>query len=545
MIFDTLIFFLITFTSLISFIGYGIITDKLIFKSSIKETNQFKFFFLSLIVIVPLSFLYNFTISNNNYFNLLFFCCGLFFYFFFYKQKNLKLIFITTFLFFIGLLISKTHEDFTSYHFQHLREISNDYLIFGLANLDERYFYSSIYSYVQVFFKLGDYDLDLIHIPIYLIYLSLIGYLWSETSTKKKSFLLSILFFLIIVKFKRLSEFGYDFIGQFLLLYIFFEYLFKKNISKEKNTKLLLIYLVTILIKVSNLYFFPLILFFLISKKKISELFYFRTLIIFFLLFSTVFSTNSYLKTGCINYLIKETCGLSKDSNWNLNYDKIENSKKVIKNWSRGFYHQKQNKLSEKEYNKNFNWLHNWLDIYGLNKIGKLLLIFIVVTFFLKIFIFKNKFYRSFDIKILIGIILSLLIWLINFPQLRFGFAGIIIFLLLITQSIVGETNVFNKKNFIIFLIISIAYFNISNANRIFKEFNRNDLYRFNDFPWYAKPKLNYKIDNSNNFIFVRSAKNENFWTTCFNAPNICANHDKKLEFKLIGKRLFIYDLSK
>ena len=76
-------------------------------------------------------------------------------------------------------------------------------------------------------------------------------------------------------------------------------------------------------------------------------------------------------------------------------------------------------------------------------------------------------------------------------------------------------------------------------------EFNRNDLYRFNDFPWYAKPKLNYKIDNSNNFIFVRSAKNENFWTTCFNAPNICANHDKKLEFKLIGKRLFIYDLSK
>ena len=545
MIFDTLIFFLITFTSLISFIGYGIITDKLIFKSSIKETNQFKFFFLSLIVIVPLSFLYIFTISNNNYFNLLFFCCGLFFYFFFYKQKNLKLIFITTFLFFIGLLISKTHEDFTSYHFQHLREISNDYLIFGLANLDERYFYSSIYSYVQVFFKLGDYDLDLIHIPIYLIYLSLIGYLWSEISTKKKSFLLSILFFLIIVKFKRLSEFGYDFIGQFLLLYIFFEYLFKKNISKEKNTKLLLIYLVTILIKVSNLYFFPLILFFLISKKKISELFYFRTLIIFFLLFSTVFSTNSYLKTGCINYLIKETCGLSKDSNWNLNYDKIENSKKVIKNWSRGFYHQKQNKLSEKEYNKNFNWLHNWLDVYGLNKIGKLLLIFIVVTFFLKIFIFKNKFYRSFDIKILIGIILSLLIWLINFPPLRFGFAGIIIFLLLITQSIVGETNVFNKKNFIIFLIISIAYFNISNANRIFKEFNRNDLYRFNDFPWYAKPKLNYKIDNSNNFIFVRSAKNENFWTTCFNAPNICANHDKKLEFKLIGKRLFIYDLSK
>ena len=71
MIFDTLIFFLITFTSLISFIGYGIITDKLIFKSSIKETNQFNFFFLGLIVIVPISFLYNFTIVNNNYLSII------------------------------------------------------------------------------------------------------------------------------------------------------------------------------------------------------------------------------------------------------------------------------------------------------------------------------------------------------------------------------------------------------------------------------------------------------------------------------------------
>ena len=259
MIFDTLIFFLITFASLISFIGYGIITDKLIFKSSIKETNQFKFFFLSLIVIYPYLF---YTISQFQIIITLiyYFSVVVYFFIFFYKQKNLKLI-LLHFLFFIGLLISKTHEDFTSYHFQHLREISNDYLIFGLANLDERYFYSSIYSYVQVFFKLGDYDLDLIHIPIYLIYLSLIGYLWSEISTKKKSFLLSILFFLIIVKFKRLSEFGYDFIGQFLLLYIFFEYFFKKNISKKKNTKLLLIYLVTILMSFIFIFSFNFVFF--------------------------------------------------------------------------------------------------------------------------------------------------------------------------------------------------------------------------------------------------------------------------------------------
>lgn len=542
MIIEFLIFFLIIFLSFLSFIGYGKLTNKYILQSEGNEKNQFNFFFIGLIFIIPLSFFYNISIANNNYLNLTFFIFGIFFYIYFFGYKNSKLIFILTFLFFLGLLISKTHEDFSSYHFQHLREISNQYLIFGLANLDERYFYSSIYSYVQILFKFENFDLNLIHIPIYLIYLSLIGYLWTEIKNENKSYLFSIILFLLILKFKRLSEFGYDYIGQFILLYIFSEYIFQKKFTKEKNTKLVLIYLTTILIKVSNLYFFPIILIFLLIQKKLFELLYFKKVLLFFLIFFLVFSLNSFLKTGCFNYLIEKTCLSSKIIKWNFNYEKIENSKKIIKNWSRGLYHQKKDKLNEDEYNKNFNWLSNWLYIYAFNKIGKFILIFFILAFLVRTFIFKNDFNKNFDLGNLLGIILSLSIWLINFPQFRFGFAAIIIFLILILEIFIGDSKVFNKKSFITFCILSLIYFNFSNINRIVKEFKRDDLYKFNNFPWYATPQLNFEYDNSDGFTFVRSSKNENFWTTCFNAPVICANHKEKIKFKIKGRNLFIYD---
>ena len=390
MIINTLVFFLITFISFLSFIGYGKLANKFIFQSTENEINQFNFFFLGLIIIIPLSFLYNLTITNNTLFNFSFLLLGIFFYFFLSGSKDYKKIFLLTLLFFSGLLISKTHEDFSSYHFQHMREISNNYLLFGLANLDERYFYSSIYAYVQVLFKFNKLDLNLIHIPVFLIYLSFIGYCLIQIYNGNRSLLLSIVLFLFIVKFKRLSEFGYDYIGQFILLYVFFEYLFNTVISKENNTKLFLIYLTSVLIKISNIYFLPVIIVFFIYQRKFIELLYFKKALIVSLLFVLIFSFNSFLKTGCINYLFKNSCFSSKIIDWNFDYKKIESSKKIIKNWSKGLYHQKKIQLSESEYNKNFNWVKNWLDVYAINKIGKFILIFLILNILIRYFLFEK-----------------------------------------------------------------------------------------------------------------------------------------------------------
>ena len=49
----------------------------------------------------------------------------------------------------------------------------------------------------------------------------------------------------------------------------------------------------------------------------------------------------------------------------------------------------------------------------------------------------------------------------------------------------------------IIIIIISIIFFNLKNFNRINSELSRNDLYQYNNFPWFNDDvtQKNYKND--------------------------------------------------
>ena len=227
----------ILITTICSFIGYGSLFK--IYK--LNSVNIFNLFFFGLIVINIISFFYYLLIPNNPIINLIIIFFGVFLYFKNLKFFNFKYILIISTLFFLGLIISKTHEDFSVYHYQHIKELTDNYLKFGLANLDHRYSYSSIFSYIQGLFKLPYFNLYLILIPVYSIYISLIGYLFSQITNKNKDYLNFIYIFfllLLVVKFKRLSEFGYDYIGQFILIYVFIEFVLNKNSQNYKNNKL-------------------------------------------------------------------------------------------------------------------------------------------------------------------------------------------------------------------------------------------------------------------------------------------------------------------
>ena len=209
-----------------SFIGYGSIL-----KDRQKNLNVFNYFFIGLVIFNIIAFVYYLLLPNNKILNLLIIFFGVVLYFKNLKFENIKLIILITLIFFSGLIISKTHEDFSVYHYQHIKELTDSYLKFGLANLDNRYFYASIFSYIQTIFRLPYYELYFVHVPIYSIYLALIGYLTSQIINLKKKYINFVYFFfllLLIAKFKRLSEYGYDYIGQFILIYIFLEFVIKK-----------------------------------------------------------------------------------------------------------------------------------------------------------------------------------------------------------------------------------------------------------------------------------------------------------------------------
>ena len=524
-----------------SFIGYGSIL-----KDRQKNLNVFNYFFIGLVIFNIIAFVYYLLLPNNKILNLLIIFFGVVLYFKNLKFENIKLIILITLIFFSGLIISKTHEDFSVYHYQHIKELTDSYLKFGLANLDNRYFYASIFSYIQTIFRLPYYELYFVHVPIYSIYLALIGYLTSQIINLKKKYINFVYFFfllLLIAKFKRLSEYGYDYIGQFILIYIFLEFVLNKNSLKSVNKKVdgLVIFFYTVLIKISNFYFFPILVFnYFNSRKDIFHLILKKKIVFFTSLLILVFSINSFLKTGCFNYLIEFSCLSKMKTSWVYDYKDIENTKKLSKSWSRGYFHQdEENKVSEIVYNSNFYWIKNWIKTHFNSKILPFVLINILIVLISKYFAKNKKKYQHNVSKLLLSVIFSNLIWLYFFPQFRFGFAGISILICVIFIKYGEVLFKLNLRKFLFFLTIFIIYFNASNINRIYKEYNREDLYKFTNFPLFALPSLNFDYQIKN-IRFNRSKKNDNFWRTCFNSNLICVNHDEIIKFNKNKRYLFI-----
>ena len=235
---NTTIYFVALILAFFSFIGYGMFYQKVICREKTKLNNIFNYSFFGIILLLPLGFFNYLILGNILWFNIIIILFGLLFLLRKISKSESYLIIIFSLIFFSGILISKTHEDFSVYHFQHLKELSDNFLKFGLGNLDERYVYSSNFSYLQLVFQLPYFGLKLLNIPSFLIYLSLIGYLFEEIRNKQSNKRFISLFFLIllILKFKRFSEFGYDYIGfklkNILILRPFYALLYHKALYR-------------------------------------------------------------------------------------------------------------------------------------------------------------------------------------------------------------------------------------------------------------------------------------------------------------------------
>ena len=74
-------------------------------------------------------------------------------------------------------------------------------------------------------------------------------------------------------------------------------------------------------------------------------------------------------------------------TSWVYDYKDIENTKKLSKSWSRGYFHQdEENKVSEIVYNSNFYWIKNWIKTHFNSKILPFVLINILIVLISKYF---------------------------------------------------------------------------------------------------------------------------------------------------------------
>jgi len=507
---DIIIFYFIYVLAFFSYCGFGVIAT-----NKFNLNNIFEKFFFGLIILFFISFILNLFNINYSTINILIFFLGILI--FLLNNKNHKEVFLSFILLsilFLGLLISKTHEDFIAYHFQGIINISQNKIIVGEANLSPRIAGLSILAFNQSLLFNNYLGFKLVHLPIYLIFVSSIGYfllnLIKNNSKKNEKFFCGFIIILLITKFNRLSEYGYDFPSQLFLFVCAHKIIFKTNVTEIYKS--VIFFVLSLMIKIVAVFFIPV---FLYKYKKIIKLAKNRlnyTVVLFLSTMIIFFSANNFLKTGCLINALNFTCFSEKTVFWSAKKEMAKHSN-LVENWTKGFYHQQKLNYkvykSDKDFKKSFNWVKYWLKLHFFNKISDYLLLCLLI-FILVLFISEKKSNNNNYYNNLILIFsLCFFLWFIKLPQFRFGVASLTFFFFYLISFFFKNYELeLNIKKFKILFIISILFFNITNLNRIKSEFNRSDQYKFKNFPWFDERNNIFSSTIPGRKIFFKTGKN-------------------------------------
>ena len=507
----TIIFFIISFVYFFSIVGYG----KVIVN---KNSNYFEAYLDGTILLLLISYSIYVTSGTNEIINIVILFVGLISYFKIYKELKrikYKYIFYLLLSVFSVLIISKTHEDFNGYHYFSIFEIYNHNLRIGISNLNGSFYHSSLLALNQSTIVLPYFDFKLVHLPSFFIYFSVLGYfitiLFSNDKKTNEVFYSLLCLLILLVKFNRLSEYGYDYISQFILLIVFHKIYFLSENNKE-IIKSIIYFLLCVLIKPISLLFSP-IMIFIIYKKSIS---FYKYIPIskYFLIFSIliVIFSSSFFRTGCMFYPINKTCFSIENISWSEK-NRIKQNSEMISLWAKAYNAQGKTKYEKIEdrklFNKDFVWMKYWIEVHFFYKILEFLLIIIGLIILIYVYFKKenNPLKKNKKDKIILCSLslLSILFWLNTVPQFRFGFSSIIIFFYLFIDLLFDLNIKFEKKKFFHIFIFGLVILNVKNISRIQSEFERIDLYKFKNFPFYNEKiiKNDYSKIKKKNFFHI------------------------------------------
>ena len=511
MILDLFIYFAFYLLVFLSTYSYGFLLRKFFFKYEISlNENEFINVFFGLGFFLIFSWIYYFSGLKNEWFNLaIFIIGGIIFFIKEVRPRNLFFFIILPVILFSGLLIFQGHNDFHLYHFQNIIELTNDKPIIGIGNLSVKYIYNSLYVYFESILSVPNYNFEFLNIPRFLGFIGICGYLSINIIKKNnfnKKFISSVILVFFLVKFRRFSEHGYDYLVIFYTTFIFIEYFYSNLKEKIYLKSILFLFSITCAIKITGLFFLPFIIFIIYkSFNKIKKNIFYKSFLPSFFV-GLIFLINSFLNSGCIFYPFKNTCFKTNIVPWSVDYKIIDLEKKVSSKWAKGYYHQKVGTKIEsyENYKKNFYWFFSWFKSHFKNKILEPCLIFIFIFYIFVILSKKTKKnnLHEYDKINIILFSFSILLWLFLLPQFRFGYSYIILFIFLALCSFLNYEPQINKFSFAI-IIISLLFFNSSNLKRVKNEYYKNEY-----FPFYQTISFNtysLKNDQSNYKIYKRN----------------------------------------
>ena len=548
MIFFQILIFIVSIVLIsISFSGFG----------KFLSSNSNKYFFLNVLlgylIISSIITLFHFFFKINLFLSVIIFTLGLLFFFYnnkinffsFLKVKNIHYVVIILLL--IPIYLSqKYHEDFGYYHLPYAIGLIEEKIIFGFANIDKPYVYNSIWLNLYSIFFLSDKNFNFLTLPTFLLFLNFItfsvGQVISKNKVENSDYFLIITLFYFILKFTRISEFGFDLpaiIFSILSIYYFIKFS-EANLFEEKKEYFFLnsaFAIFSILIKLSTL---PLILlptYLFFKNFKNLNPYVFNLKFCFIYVFVIIFLIQQFIYSGCLFFPTNFTClNVSWFNEENL---KLSNELQLV---NKSYFHVAKEIYSPDEYLKNFNWLIFWLKRNFVEIIEHLLtIVFPIILFFIFLkkkkkssFLFKEKFILYFFL------VIGFLFWLNFSPVYRFAthLFVTLVFVVLIRYLMNKK---FSKKIFLFFTMIFI-FFNFS--KNILRLVETDDI-----FIGIKKIENKYVLNEKNLNQIIKIYRPDvkknsiNSWQgrLCWNTPFICSYY--KLEVKKKNNYLIIKKL--
>ena len=510
---DSLIFFFVFYILLISVIGYGILFQNFCFEpiKSLKEQKVIYLGFFGLFVLTFISLVTSLFVPHNFLHNLLLHFFGVLF-FIFYKIKDkkyfIKFIFLISLFLISALLISKTHDDFSYYHLPFTKYLTEHKIIFGMSNIGHGYKLISSLFFLNSIFYLPIVEYFSFHFSLLFFLIFFNFFLIKEIISKNTNEIIKILYIFAFaffnLSFNRIAEYGTDKVGQLLIVLLVIKLFqlacFEKNKFKMNNI-LFLIPLLGLCISLKT-YFLPYILIgftiFLLDEKFLNI---FKNILnskSFFIFFSFLFFYffHHFISTGCLISPLSFTC-FGDNLYWAKSSESFKNLSIWLEQWSKAGAGPNFRIEDPLVYIQNFNWISNWIEMYFkvkiLDQLGILVTVFFVTFLFFKRFKY-NVTVSLFNKKILFFyaiVFIIFYIWFSKHPQLRYGGYSILFLTLSIPISILFN-KIKNRELFLTkfryFALIVIIIFNFKNFTRIQEEFERTDIYKYDNFPFFSIP---------------------------------------------------------
>ena len=472
----------------------GFIFANMFLKLKFEHLEIYEIGFFGIIFLVFLSFILHFFLPLNEITNsLIIFLLFLIFIFKIKKKnqlnfiKDYKYIFISLILVFIMTLKYNPNEDYGYYHLPYIINLVSEKVIFGLSNLQPQFGWNSTWLNFSSMFYLPYFEIRVTQLSNSILFFFIIYMFLKELNSFKNKNCYSFLYILFltsytVIKFSRISEHGFDFPANIFLLLAIYYFL---KISEEQNLTNIKKYFIIICcfslfaftIKVST-FIAPLLVIFsliLIIKKKI-KLDIFKVPLIFCTIFFAFWITQQFIYTGCMMPYFKITC--MQGLEWHTK--DISNMISGLTGSVNKSYNLYTGDLSPSDYSKNFNWVNTWFQrnkIEILEHISAIILPIIILLILNLKFLLSNKKnisilnnHKRFILLTLSFLtIFGLIIWFTKSPVIRFGIPYIFLLFFLLLIIIIDLVKIEFTKSINI-LIILCLFFNLSkNFNRIIK----------------------------------------------------------------------------